>query len=219
MTVRADIPQTHHIGFVAHDAYAMARAYEKLLGAKFDLLPPLPVRNLYDEPAKIKVAYGAFAGLVVEIIEPMEGDMPHRRWLDKYGEGIQHIGFQVPDPQKATADLLAMGAKMEWIVDDTNHTSIGYLKPDSTNEEMVRRITPDCLTYLDANIGNVCIEFMGPRIQGRMLTRWEGKLGDEEQSRWTEAGDGREISTHPLLGELIVSRPDNWFTGERKEGQ
>jgi hypothetical protein len=214
MTIRADIPQTHHIGFVARDCYAMARSYEKLLGAKFDLLPPLPVHDLYDQPATIRVAYGAFAGLVVEIIEPMDGDLPHQRFLDKYGEGIQHIGFLVPDPQKASADLVAMGAEFEWIVDDTNHTSIGYLKPTSTNEEMVKRITPDCLTYMDVHIGNVAIEFMGPQIQGRMLTRWDGKLGDDKQSQWTESGDGRVASSHPLLGELIVSRPDNWFKGE-----
>ena len=131
------------------------------------------MHNLYDEQATIRVAYGAFANLVVEIIEPMDGHLPHHDFLDKYGEGIQHIGFQVDDPAAWTGRLAEAGARIEWIVDDTNHLSIGYLTPDSTNEEMVRRVTPDCLSYLDAGIGNVAIEFMGPQIQGRMLNRWE----------------------------------------------
>ena len=216
MTVPFGTPVAHHIGFVARDCYKMARAYEKLLGAKFDLLPPLPVHNLYDEPATIRVAYGAFGGLVVEIIEPMDGDMPHKRWLDKYGEGIQHIGFQVPDIQKATADLMVAGATLEWIVDDTNHTSVGAITSNSTAQEMIDRIHPDCLSYLDCGIGNVSIEFMGPRIQSRMLTRWDGELGQEGISRWTETGDGRVATKHPLMGDLIIAKPDHWFTGKAK---
>ena len=142
MTVKRDTPVAHHVGFVARDAEKMARAYERLLDATFDLLDPLPVHNLYDEQATIRVAYGAFANLVVEIIEPMDGHLPHHDFLDKYGEGIQHIGFQVDDPAAWTGRLAEAGAHIEWIVDDTNHLSIGYLTPDSTNEEMVRRITP-----------------------------------------------------------------------------
>ena len=214
MTVSAGTPFAHHLGFVAHNAEKMALAYEKLLGAKFDILPELPVHDLYDQPGAIKVAYGAFAGLVVEIIEPTSGDLPHKKWLDKYGEGIQHIGFLVSDPQKATEALLNMGAKVEWIVDDTNHQAIGSLRPDSSNEEMVRRITPDCLSYLDVGIGNVAIEFMGTQIQDRMLKRWDGKLGDTRSSVSVDPSRGGKASEHPLLGELIVHRPDNWFRGE-----
>ena len=74
MTISPTTPFAHHIGFVARDCYKMARAYEKLLGARFDLLPELPVHDLYDQPGSIRVAYGAFGGLVVEIIEPISGD-------------------------------------------------------------------------------------------------------------------------------------------------
>ena len=216
MTIAFDTPMAHHIGMVARDAEKMARAYERLLGAKFDILPELPVHDLYDQPAAIKVAYGCFAGLVVEIIEPVYGDLPHQRWLEKYGEGIQHIGFEVPDTAKATAELLAAGAKMEWIVDDTNHRSMGYLTPSSTTEEMIRRITPDCLTYLDAGIGNVAIEFMGPQIQDRMLKAWDGPLGGTRITRPVDPSRGGVPQEHPLMGELIIAWPPNWFTGKAR---
>ena len=216
MTVKRDIPVAHHVGFVARDAEKMARAYERLLGARFDLLDPLPVHNLYDEQATIRVAYGAFANLVVEIIEPMDGHLPHHDFLEKYGEGIQHIGFQVDDPAAWTGLLAKAGARIEWIVDDTNHLSIGYLTPDSTNEEMVKRITPDCLSYLDAGIGNVAIEFMGPQIQGRMLKRWDGPLGETKTTTPSDPSRGGVPSEHPLIGELITTTSPNWFTGERR---
>lgn len=216
MTISPATPFAHHIGFVARDCYKMARAYEKLLGARFDLLPELPVHDLYDQPGSIRVAYGAFGGLVVEIIEPISGDLPHKRWLDKYGDGIQHIGFLVPDIQKASADLIAAGAKVEWIVDDTNHRAIGSITPNSTNEEMIRRITPDCLSYLDAGIGNVAIEFMGPRIQGRMVKRWDGELGATKTSVPTDPSRKGVPQEHPLMGDLITFRPENWFTGKEQ---
>lgn len=216
MTIDPNIPFSHHLGFVAKDCAKMAKAYERLIGAKFDILPELPVHNLYDEEAAIKVAYGAFAGLVIEIIEPVYGDLPHKRWLDKYGEGMQHIGFLVPDIQKATADLMANGAKVEWIVDDTNHRAIGQLKPSSSNEEIIKRITPDCLSYLDAGVGNVAIEFMGPQIQGRMVKRWDGELGKTKTSIPTDPSRKGIPQEHPLLGELITYQPPGWFTGKER---
>ena len=216
MTVDASLPFAHHIGLVARDCEKMARAYEQLLGAKFDVMDPLPVHNLYDQEASIRVAYGAFAGLVVEIIEPQGGDLPHHRFLEKYGEGIQHIGFQVDDPAAWTKRLLDAGAEVEWIVDDTNHRAMGYLTPSSTNEEMVKRITPDCLSYLDAGIGNVAIEFMGTQIQERMLKRWDGPLGESKSTVSVDPSREGRASEHPLIGELIVHTPKAWFTGKRQ---
>ena len=104
-------------------------------------------------------------------------------------------------------------------MDDTNHQAIGHLTPSSTNEEMIRRITPDCLTYLDAGIGNVNIEFMGPRIQGRMVKRWDGSLGKTRMTRPTDPSRGGVPSEHPLLGSLITYRPDGWFAGAAADDQ
>ncbi len=146
----------------------------------------------------------------------MGGALPHQTFLDTYGEGIQHIGFQVDDPQAWTGRLAEAGALIEWIVDDTSHQAIGYLTPDSTNEEMVKRITPDCLSYLDAGIGNVAIEFMSPQIQGRMLNRWDGPLGETKTTTSTDPSRGGVPAEHPLIGELITAQPPNWFTGERR---
>lgn len=217
MTVSFGTPMTHHIGYVAKDCEKMARAYERLIGAKFDILPALQVVTLYDGPGCIKVAYGAFGGLVVEIIEVVYGDLPHKRWLDTYGEGIQHIGFWVPDPVKATADLVAAGGIIEWIADDTNHTAMGYLTPNSTQADIVNRMHEDCLSYITAaGVGNVAIEFLGPKIQGRMINRWDGEVGDTKTSGSADPQRGGAVSEHPLLGDLVIAKPDNWFTGQRR---
>lgn len=217
MTVPHGTPMTHHVGYVAKDCEKMARAYERLIGAKFDVMEPLSVNTLYDEPGSIRVAYGAFGNLVVEIIEPISGDLPHKRWLDTYGEGIQHIGFWVPDPVKATADLVAAGGIIEWIADDTNHTAMGYLTPNSTQADIVKRMHDDCLSYITAgDVGNVAIEFLGPKIQGRMINRWDGEVGDTKTSGSVDPQRGGRVASHPLMGDLIAAKPDNWFTGKRR---
>ena len=102
-------------------------------------------------------------------------------------------------------------------MDDTNHLSIGYLTPDSTNEEMVKRITPDCLSYLDAGIGNVAIEFMGPQSRAACSS-----AGTAPSARprppppATLRSGGVPSASTPSSAKLITTTSPNWFTGERR---
>jgi methylmalonyl-CoA/ethylmalonyl-CoA epimerase len=50
--------------------------------------------------------YGAMIGdIQIELIQPLDGDSPHKEFLETKGEGIQHIGLAVPDVQKAVDEL------------------------------------------------------------------------------------------------------------------
>ena len=110
-----DEPIAHHLGFAVHDADVTAARYTQMLGAKFKLQPIYELEDIYGRPAKLKVYYGAFAGMAIEIIEPFEGDTPHATFLREHGEGIQHLGIWVPDVKQATADLVAKGARLTWV--------------------------------------------------------------------------------------------------------
>src|SRR5262245_32493483 len=97
MTLPLETPIAHHLGYAVRAADAAARRYERMLDATFRLMPPYQLTDLYGNPARLKVYYGAMAGIVIELIEVTEGKTPHNEWIREHGEGIQHLGVYVPD--------------------------------------------------------------------------------------------------------------------------
>ncbi len=58
---------------------------------------------------KVKVARLRAGETVIELIEPLEGEEPTRKFLEKRGEGIHHICLEVEDLAGAGRDLAARG--------------------------------------------------------------------------------------------------------------
>jgi methylmalonyl-CoA/ethylmalonyl-CoA epimerase len=57
--------------------------------------------------------YKAMIGDVeIELIQPLDGDSPHKEFLNSKGEGIQHIGCAVEDVQKETDKLTKQGVEV-----------------------------------------------------------------------------------------------------------
>ncbi len=83
-----------HIGIAVH-SIAEARAfYEEVLG--------LSVEGIEEVPGEgVRVALLPFAGGAVELIEPLEDDSPVGRFLERHGEGLHHVSFDVPDVRRA----------------------------------------------------------------------------------------------------------------------
>ena len=50
--------------------------------------------------------------LTFEVIESLEGETPVKEFLDKKGEGIQHIGFFVDDLDREIAKMTEKGFKV-----------------------------------------------------------------------------------------------------------
>ena len=178
-------PIAHHLGWAVHDADVTAARYSQMLGAQFKLQPIYEFYDLYNRPASIKVYYGAVAGMAFEIIEPLTGTTPHAEFLREHGEGIQHIGFWVPDVKKATADLVAKGARVEWMYtrdsdDIEGAQAAAQLMVASSVEEIVDATSNHGLTYLDIKEGGTQIEFIGPYVHNIIFSE-EGPLHGMEE--------------------------------------
>jgi len=70
--------------------------------------------------AKAKLAFLKIDSITVELIEPDSGPSVWREFLDKYGEGFHHIGFNINGTEKALSlmgennmPLLQRGGKVE----------------------------------------------------------------------------------------------------------
>ncbi len=67
--------------------------------------------------ARSPISFGEMAmvqlgGLVMEIIAPSSPDSPLAQLIDKRGEGIDSIGFTVPDVFQGSSDVEAAGGRM-----------------------------------------------------------------------------------------------------------
>ena len=64
------------------------------------------------EAMKVKTAKLTIDNTVLELIEPMEGEQAVSKFLEKRGEGIHHLCFEVDDIQKKIDDLTSKGYKV-----------------------------------------------------------------------------------------------------------
>ena len=112
----------HHISVVVRDMEKAIKFYESMGIGPFPPLlgpqgtVPLIDKTLHGKPAEweldLRHAEGGVGDLVFELIQPLEGDTPVKEFLDKKGEGIQHIGFFVDDIEAETAKLAEKGYKI-----------------------------------------------------------------------------------------------------------
>ena len=66
--------------------------------------------DLYlDEPEKIRVARYWLDGVGFELMESTAADGPVARWIEKHGEGMMLIGFNVENTREAVVDLETQG--------------------------------------------------------------------------------------------------------------
>jgi methylmalonyl-CoA/ethylmalonyl-CoA epimerase len=60
--------------------------------------------------AEMKICAAKMGPVDLELIQPVSGKSPHQEFLDRNGEGIQHIAFAVDDLKKEVARLTEKGA-------------------------------------------------------------------------------------------------------------
>jgi methylmalonyl-CoA epimerase len=83
-----------HIG-IAVKSIADARIfYEEVLGLEVERIEEIDSEGC-------RVALIPFDGGEVELLEPLGEDTPVARFLDKHGEGLHHVSFDVPDVRRA----------------------------------------------------------------------------------------------------------------------
>lgn len=90
----------HHICIVVHDLAKSVAYYEKLgIGPWFDYPKGAPYVTL-DVPSEAATAAMRYQcanldNAQLQLCEPPKIDCPQRRFLDDYGEGVYHLGFEV----------------------------------------------------------------------------------------------------------------------------
>ncbi|MBE6936115.1 MAG: VOC family protein [Ruminococcaceae bacterium] len=105
------------IGLIVRDIETTAKDYAEFLGQP---VPPINPTGTYDKAltqyygkpteARAKLAFfHVNQNLDIELIEPDEKDSIWREFLEKRGEGVQHIAFNIRGMKETTAKLVDAG--------------------------------------------------------------------------------------------------------------
>lgn len=88
-----------HICIAVRDLEQARKVWEPVLGKS------APDDAYVDEPEKIKVARYWLGGVGFELMESTSPDGDVARFIEKRGEGVMLISFNVPDTREAIAEL------------------------------------------------------------------------------------------------------------------
>jgi catechol 2,3-dioxygenase-like lactoylglutathione lyase family enzyme len=104
----------HHVCIVVHDMARALAYYEGLgIGPWYDY-PKGEAYVAFDVPnpqasKAMRYKCADLDNVQLQLCEPPRMDCPQRRFLDAHGEGVYHLGFEVPDLGIAKAAMHAVG--------------------------------------------------------------------------------------------------------------
>jgi methylmalonyl-CoA epimerase len=131
-TIRGEKWRLNHIGHAVESIDSAVDKYQLLYG--FELLE---TENI--ETQKVEAAFLGLANCEIELIAPLPGNTTLRRFLDKRGEGLHHICFEVEDIDNELKRLAEMGVRL---IDykprpGSRNTLIAFIHPDESNSVLV----------------------------------------------------------------------------------
>jgi len=116
-----------HIGIAVKDLEQAKKFYTEVLG-----MTAMGEETV--EQQKVKVCFIPCGDSEVELLESTAPDGPIAKFIDKNGEGIQHVALRVDNIEAAIADLKEKGVRM---IDEVPRygaggASIAFVHPKST---------------------------------------------------------------------------------------
>ncbi len=126
------VTKIDHIGIAVKNLAETLKFYEDVLGIKC-------VSQEVVEEQKVKVAFLPIGDTEVELLESTSEDGPIARFIEKKGEGIQHIAFKVDNIEEAIKELEEKGVRM---IDEqprygAGGARIAFLHPKSTSGVLI----------------------------------------------------------------------------------
>lgn len=125
--------KVNHIGIAVNDIEKSLEIYRDLLGLELESTHEVPAQ-------KVLTAFFPVGETHLELVQPTEGNVTIRKFLEKRGEGIHHICFEVEDIETALAALKARGARL---IDEVpreiegSKKKMAFLHPKSTGGVLI----------------------------------------------------------------------------------
>jgi methylmalonyl-CoA/ethylmalonyl-CoA epimerase len=128
------INRVDHISVAVRDLDAARRAWEPLLGKS------APDDSYVDQPEKIRVARYWLGDVAFELMESTAADGDVARFIDKHGEGVMLISFNVDDTRAAIAELGDAGYPIIGGARPFRDSEFAFVHPKNLNGVLVEVI-------------------------------------------------------------------------------
>ena len=121
-----------HLGIAVHSIEEAKKLFQDTLGLKFEGSETVAEQ-------KVTTAFFPAGDSGVELLESTAPDGPIAKYLEKRGEGIQHIAFRVENIEEALAELKEKGIRL---IDEkprlgAGGAKIAFLHPKSTHGVLI----------------------------------------------------------------------------------
>lgn len=126
------VKKVDHIGIAVKSLDEALKFYEEVLGMKLQGIEVV-------EEQKVKVAFLPIGDTEIELLESTDKEGPIAKFIEKKGEGIQHIAYRVDDIEKELEEIKQKGIRL---IDEkprygAGGAKIAFLHPKSTNGVLV----------------------------------------------------------------------------------
>lgn len=126
------VKKVDHIGIAVKSIQESLKLYRDIYG-----LDLAGIEEVEDQ--KVKTAFLPIGDTEIELLESTDPNGAIAKFIDKKGEGIQHIAFQVEDVEKALEEAKEQGIRL---IDEkprygAGGAKIAFLHPKSTKGVLV----------------------------------------------------------------------------------
>lgn len=106
--------RVHHICIAVHDMERAVAYYESVGIGPWHDYPPLQEFTQLEVPdpdgfRALDYRYAWIGDFQLQLVQPGPEPTPQRKFLDEHGEGVFHVGFEVPDADAADAQAAELG--------------------------------------------------------------------------------------------------------------
>jgi methylmalonyl-CoA/ethylmalonyl-CoA epimerase len=127
----APLGKLDHIGIAVNSLDEARKFFEGTLGARF-------LHESARPDDGFRVINFELQGAIIELIEPVGEDSFVRKFIERRGEGVHHLTFNVPDAREKVAHLKAQGVRIvderEWAPDSYE----AFISPRSSHGVLIQ---------------------------------------------------------------------------------
>jgi methylmalonyl-CoA/ethylmalonyl-CoA epimerase len=110
---KLELPPPYQIGVVVADMDKAVDYYSSLFGiGPFTVYEFRPEKHWYKEkasPLRLILGKAMWGNIELELLQHVEGKALHKEFLETHGEGLQHLGFLVPNYEETFDKLVKAG--------------------------------------------------------------------------------------------------------------